>query len=341
VEFFAIDSDISEPDGNTATSAQAAWLQSALASSTAPWQIVYFHHPPYSSGPAGSSGGMRWPFAAWGADAVIAGNDHVYERLTIDGIPYFVNGLGGQPIDEFGTPVSGSQARYNGDFGAMRVEATPGWLRFEFYARGGQLVDSFLLQPPPIFADVPYGYWAKDYIEALYKAGFVAGCQTTPTRLYCPENILSRAESAVFVERGEHGAIPNPPYPAPSSPTFKDVSKSFWGYGWIESLWTDGFTAGCATNPLKYCPNGQHTRAEGSVFFLRIQNGAGYQPPTPVGIFTDVPLTAWYAGWVEAAYNEGILPACETSPLRFCPDSPLDRSWAAYMMVQAKGIDVP
>jgi hypothetical protein len=341
VEFFAIDSDINEPDGTSAASVQGAWLQSALASSTADWQVVYFHHPAYSSGTHGSSPYMRWPFAAWGADAVLAGHDHVYERLTIDGIPYFVNGLGGQTIYSFGTPLSGSQARYSSDFGAMRVEATPGWLRFEFYARSGALIDSFLLEPPPVFADVPEGHWAKDYIEALYDAGFVAGCQTTPTRLYCPNNILSRAESAVFVERGQHGAIASPPYPTPVTPTFGDVAQGFWGFGWIESLWTDGFTAGCGTNPLIYCPSGQHTRAEGSVFFLRIKNGSSFQPPTPVGLFTDVSLSAWYAGWVEAAYNEGILPACQTSPLRFCPMSSLDRAWAAYMMVQAKGLDVP
>jgi len=192
------------------------------------------------------------------------------------------------------------------------------------------------------FVDVPVGHWARSYIEALYYDGFVAGCQATPTRMYCPGNILSRAESAVFVERGQHGAIPAPPYPTPPSPTFSDVAASFWGFGWIESLWRDGFTAGCGTNPLIYCPNSQHTRAEGSVFFLRIKNGPSYQPPPGTGtVFTDVAQTAWYAGWVEAAYAQGILPACNTNPLRFCPDTPLDRAWAAYAMVQAKGITVP
>ena len=190
--------------------------------------------------------------------------------------------------------------------------------------------------PTPIFADVPASYWAHDYIEALYNAGFVVGCSSSP-RLYCPDRILSRAESAVFVERGHHGAIPDPPYPTPSSTTFADVPSSFWGFGWIESLWQDGFTAGCATNPLAYCPDRQHTRAEGSVFFLRIKNGVSYQPPPPTNLFADVDSGAWYAGWVEAAYNQGILLACQTSPLAFCPDAPLDRAWAAYMMVQAKG----
>ncbi|MCJ7679007.1 MAG: LamG domain-containing protein, partial [Anaerolineales bacterium] len=176
--------------------------------------------------------------------------------------------------------------------------------------------------PTPVFDDVPYGYWAKGYIEALYNAGYVSGCSTSP-RLYCPTNNLSRAESSVFVMRGSYGAIPSPPYPPPATPSFADVNPAFWGYGWIESLYRDGFTAGCNLNPLMYCPGSTHTRAEGSVFFLRIKNGVAYTPPTPVNIFSDVAPTAWYAGWVEAAYNEGLLPACSTTPLQFCPEGPL------------------
>ena len=87
---------------------------------------------------------------------------------------------------------------------------------------------------------------------------------------------------------------------------------SYWGFGWIESLWTDGFTAGCNASPLAYCPERQHTRAEGSVFFLRIMNGPSYEPPGGTGIFADVLEGDWYYGWAEAAYNEGILPACDT-----------------------------
>ena len=39
---------------------------------------------------------MQWPFAAWGADAVLSGHAHAYERIERDGIVYFVNGLGGR-----------------------------------------------------------------------------------------------------------------------------------------------------------------------------------------------------------------------------------------------------
>jgi tartrate-resistant acid phosphatase type 5 len=52
---------------------------------------------------------MQWPFAAWGATAVLAGHDHDYERLTVGGLPYFVNGLGGEGQVAFtGPPLAGS-----------------------------------------------------------------------------------------------------------------------------------------------------------------------------------------------------------------------------------------
>ena len=69
--------------------------------------------------------------------------------------------------------------------------------------------------------------------------------------------------------------------------------------------------------------------------------GPGYVPPAPEGIFADVDPGLWGAKWAEAAYNAGLIPACDTSPeLRFCPDAPLDRATGAYMMVQAKGLEV-
>src|SRR5450432_2338939 len=148
VQLFAIDSDPSEPDGNTADSAQAAWLRRELAASTAPWKIVYFHHAPYSSGPHGSAIGLRWPFKAWGADLVLAGHDHDYERFAIDGLTYVVNGLGGAVFYPLGTPVSGSVARFNLAAGALFVEASATSLHARFATVGGRDVDTFALAKP-------------------------------------------------------------------------------------------------------------------------------------------------------------------------------------------------
>ena len=192
---------------------------------------------------------------------------------------------------------------------------------------------------PPTFVDVPFSHWAHDEIEALYQGGYVSGCSSSPL-MYCPENAMTRAESAVFVVRGINGGSFTPP--DPGQQIFADVPLFEWFSKWSTALWNAGYTAGCGTNPLIYCPLQEHTRTEGTVFFLRMLNGANYTPPDPSGIFADVDPGFWGARWIEAAYNAGLISACQESPsLLFCPDDPLDRATAATMMVQAKGLSVP
>jgi tartrate-resistant acid phosphatase type 5 len=146
VHFFALDSDSHEPDGYRSDSLQAAWLKESLANSNAPWKVVYFHHAPYSSGVHGPVKWMRWPFQEWGASVVLSGHDHTYERLSIGGFPYFVNGLGGGSRYDFVNIADGSQARYNADYGAMLVTASQQEMILEFYNRSGKRIDSFALQ---------------------------------------------------------------------------------------------------------------------------------------------------------------------------------------------------
>jgi tartrate-resistant acid phosphatase type 5 len=146
VHFFVLNSNQQEPDGTGRDSKQARWLRSQLAASTSRWNVVYDHYPPYSSDSVhGSSTQMRWPFAAWGADVVLSGHAHDYERIMRDGIVYFVNGLGGASRRGFGTPVAGSTVRYKADWGAQRCTATDDALKFEFYTVHGGLIDSYVL----------------------------------------------------------------------------------------------------------------------------------------------------------------------------------------------------
>jgi tartrate-resistant acid phosphatase type 5 len=149
VYFLALDSDSREPDGVSPVSPQAQWTQARLAQADAPWKVVYFHHPPYSSGIHGPVEWMRWAFAAWGASVVFSGHDHIYERLTIDGIPYFINGVGGGPIYSIPNLSAGSQFRYNQDYGAMLVDADPFQMTFQFFNRRGELIDSSRISKTP------------------------------------------------------------------------------------------------------------------------------------------------------------------------------------------------
>jgi hypothetical protein len=146
VHLFCIDSDPNEPDGTLSTSVQGQWLQSALAASTARWKVVYFHHPPYSSGVVhGSTPEMQWPFREWGASVVLSGHEHDYERLIVNGFPYFVNGLGGRSLYTFGTPLPGSAVRYSDDYGAQLVTADDDSMVFEFYSRTHALIDRYVI----------------------------------------------------------------------------------------------------------------------------------------------------------------------------------------------------
>jgi hypothetical protein len=154
----------------------------------------------------------------------------------------------------------------------------------------------------PTFVDVPFDHWAHDYIEALYQAGYTAGCSTDPL-MYCPERTLNRAEGAVFTVRAAHGAQFAPPQP--TEQVFADTLLTDWPVDWITQLWDDGYTAGCGTDPLIFCPWQDYNRAEGAVFALRMKYGIDYVPPQPNGVFSDVSTEDWFIEWVEAAYSEG------------------------------------
>jgi tartrate-resistant acid phosphatase type 5 len=145
VHFFVLDSDTREGDGYTATSTQGVWLQNGLATAPEPWKIVYFHHAPYTSGTGhGNTSYMQWPFQSWGATAVLAGHEHVYERVMLNGFPYIVDGFGGNSLNAFGTPVTGSVYRYNADHGAMLIEANATTITFSAYSVQGGVNGTFL-----------------------------------------------------------------------------------------------------------------------------------------------------------------------------------------------------
>jgi hypothetical protein len=146
VQFFVLDSMPGEPDGVTQDSVQGQWLQRELAASTARWKVVVMHHSPFSSGYHGSNPWMQWPYREWGVNVVMGGHDHHYERLTVDGLTYLVNGLGGGVIYAVDTAgIAGSEVFYNADYGAIRVDADDTRMQVQFITRNQEVVDSFVL----------------------------------------------------------------------------------------------------------------------------------------------------------------------------------------------------
>lgn len=152
VHLFVLDSDPREPDGRSVDSKQADWLQERMSNDGSSWRLVVLHHPPYSSSMfRGGNDAVQWPFARWGADAILAGHEHFYESSLVGNIPQFVVGSGGKwrglnPVNRFALqPIPGSRVRYNQDYGAMLVTASDLCINFSFYNRQDKLIDSYTL----------------------------------------------------------------------------------------------------------------------------------------------------------------------------------------------------
>lgn len=146
IHFFSLNSNQSEPDGFDSLSIQANWLKKRLQNSTSVWKIVYFHHPPYSSGTHGDSEWMQWPFKPWGASVVLSGHDHVYERLVVNDLTYIVNGLGGNGTYYFIEEEQDKydiKAQYNSDYGALKISGSAEKLDLEFHSVSDGIIDKF------------------------------------------------------------------------------------------------------------------------------------------------------------------------------------------------------
>jgi hypothetical protein len=119
--------------------------------------------------------------------------------------------------------------------------------------------------------------------------------------------------------------------------TFGDVSFSHPYFSDIEILYANGYTGGCSTSPLLYCPDVIMDRAQAAVFMLRGNFGSSYVPVTPTHFFGDNWVNApWAEGWAESMFLEGLTGGCSISPLLFCPDEQLTNVQAAVFALRTK-----
>ena len=131
-------------------SAQIAWLQSDLAAHQAMCTLAYWHYSLFSSGQYAVPA-MR---TAWqvlydaGADVVLSGHDHFYERFgpqspagqldSARGIRQFVVGTGGDYQQPFLPAIPNSEVRNNQTWGILKLSLHENRYHWEFIPVAGR-----------------------------------------------------------------------------------------------------------------------------------------------------------------------------------------------------------
>ena len=143
--------------GVGAGSPQAAWLQADLAAHSKKCTLAYWHHPLFSSGQNGDYQGMRDLFQILynaGAEIVLNGHDHLYERFgpqtpdgrgdSARGIREFIVGTGGvNPDYRFVTTKPNSEQRITGQNGVLKLTLMADSYQWDFVtAPNGSTADS-------------------------------------------------------------------------------------------------------------------------------------------------------------------------------------------------------
>jgi hypothetical protein len=136
-------------------SEQERWLRRSLAANRARCTLAYMHHPRFSSGNQhGATDDVEDLWRALygaGADVVLGGHDHVYERFALQapdgrpapgrGLRQFVVGTGGAGLYGFTSPKANSQSRLAA-YGVLALSLAPGRYSWRFVDVEGRVRDS-------------------------------------------------------------------------------------------------------------------------------------------------------------------------------------------------------
>src|SRR5262245_9612277 len=185
------------------------------------------------------------------------------------------------------------------------------------------------------FNDVPQASPFHGPVERMVRDGITAGCTGGN---YCPDNPITRSQMAVFLLRAKHGGAYVPP-PATGT-VFYDVHVNDFASDWIEQLYAEGVTGGCAPaspgtgNLPLYCPNDSVTRGQMAVFLLKVYHGVSYLPPPATGVFADVdPFSNIFAAWIEELARLQVTVGCGGN--LYCPDASVTRGQMAVFMTKS------
>lgn len=150
-----LNSECASVGGCGTGSPEERWLRADLAAHPATCTLAYWHTPRFSSGAlyGDDTGYQRFWQALYdaGADVVMNGHEHVYERFGPQtpsgaadpgfGIRQFTVGTGGEGHYAFRKPRPNSQVRNNTTFGVLALTLHPTGYSWRFVPAGGAFTD--------------------------------------------------------------------------------------------------------------------------------------------------------------------------------------------------------
>jgi hypothetical protein len=137
------------------SSRQTTWLKKDLAATKKDCILAYWHRPRFSSGPYGDAKDTAplWKLLyAAGAEVVLSGHEHYYERFApldgdgkpdeVSGIREFIIGTGGVSLYDFKEIHASSEVRDNHSYGVMKFVLHDHGYQWDFIpAEGSPLHD--------------------------------------------------------------------------------------------------------------------------------------------------------------------------------------------------------
>jgi len=147
---YSLNSNCDAIGGCELGSPEANWLRDDLAAHPTTCILAYWHHPRFSSGSLHGSDprtdGLWRTLQDAGADLILSGHDHDYERLAPQnaegqadpaGIREFVVGTGGSGLRPIGTVLPTSEVANGTTHGILRLELGPYGYQWEFIPVAG------------------------------------------------------------------------------------------------------------------------------------------------------------------------------------------------------------
>ena len=200
------------------------------------------------------------------------------------------------------------------------------------------------------FDDVTPASAQWPFVEALVRNGIAGGCAAAPP-LFCPGANVTRGQMAKFLcIAAGRTPLDN------ATPTFADVPKTYWGYGYVERLadaasWGGAPpTGGCRmVGTAKYfCPFDPVTREQMAKFLCL---AAGKPPMSSCsGAFADIWRGGWACPYIERLADAAswggtaVTSGCACPSMMpggskcYCPASNTARGEMAVFLVRAFGI---